>query len=141
MRWSEEDKQTAFRLWEAGETYAAIGIALGRTAGSVGGMLQTNGAKPKGKVYASPRKSLKAGAGRRLERPTPETVKIEDPPQDVPVPDGAKFTPWVDLQLDECQWALNGFWDGPSHEMPCCGQKVEGRTRFCGYHLKWSRAT
>lgn len=141
MRWSEEDKNEVFRLWNEGETYAKIGERLGRTASSVGAMLMSNGAKPKGKVYRAPRRSPRGFAVGRLARISPETVTIEDPPQEVPVPDSAKHLPWVDLQLDECQWPLNGFWDGPSHEMPCCGQKVEGRTRFCGYHLKWSKAT
>jgi hypothetical protein len=140
MRWTEEDKKEALRLWGAGETYAEIGRRLEKTRGSVSSFLQRSEAKAKGKVYSRPRKSNMRFAGRRLERPTSETVRVEDPPQDVPPPDGAKFTPWIDLQLDECQWALNGFWDGPSHEMPCCGQKVEGKTRFCSYHLEWSKA-
>ncbi len=70
--------------------------------------------------------------------PINKNITIESPPSKVPIPDGATHTPWIDLKKGQCQFALDGFFDGPSNNFPCCGLEVLGDQglgkRFCEYH-------
>lgn len=126
MAWTEEQKARILELWAANHSQVEIAMIMECSRGAVAGVLHRNGAIKKG--YTGPRVKMRK-----------EAVTVEDPPRDVPAPDGARYVPWIDLQRGECQWALNGFWDGPSHEMPCCGLHTEGRNKFCNYHETWAR--
>lgn len=70
--------------------------------------------------------------------PVDKNIKIEAPPKFVPVPENATFQPWNELKENQCQFALDGFFDGPSNDFPCCGQPTVGGKglgrRFCEYH-------
>lgn len=70
--------------------------------------------------------------------PIDKNRKIESPPKPVPIPEGATHTPWIDLNSDQCQFALDGFFDGPTNRFPCCGLPVIGGNglgrRLCEYH-------
>lgn len=71
--------------------------------------------------------------------PLNKNIKIQSPPKEVPVPEGVLGISWDDLDSNQCQWALDGFWDGPSNTFPCCGLPVNGNglgRRFCDYHKK-----
>ncbi len=119
-------KERVLALWAANHSQKEIADIVGCSRGTVAGILFRAGANKKGVVFH--RATFKR-----------ESVVVEDPPRDVPVPDGARHVPWIDLSSNECQWALNGFWDGPSAEMPCCGLHTEGRNKFCNYHEAWAR--
>lgn len=70
--------------------------------------------------------------------PINKNVIIESPPKFVPVPEGATFEKWNELKENQCQFALDDFFDGPSNDFPCCGKKTVGGKglgrRFCKYH-------
>lgn len=70
--------------------------------------------------------------------PIDKTKKIMSPPMEVPIPEGATKQPWNELEIDQCQFHLDTFWDGPSNSFPCCGLPVSGGhelgRRFCEYH-------
>lgn len=71
--------------------------------------------------------------------PVDKNIKIESPPNEVPVPEGATFQKWVDLEYNQCQFALDSFFDGPTNQFPCCGKSVVGGNglgrRFCEFHV------
>lgn len=130
--WTPEQKEKARAMRAIGASFKEIAIETGKTRAAVSGFLKRNG------LLLSKDSATKAKSNfnvRKVKiRPT-----IEDPPRDVPVPDGARHVPWIDLQVNECQWAVNGFWDGPSAEMPCCGLETVKGKRFCDYHETWAR--
>lgn len=70
--------------------------------------------------------------------PIDKEIKIEAPPRPVPIPENATFQPWGELKENQCQFALDGFFDGPSNDFPCCGKETFGGKglgrRFCEYH-------
>ena len=63
--------------------------------------------------------------------------EVEDPPKEIPVPEGARNVAWVDLESNECQWAMGGFWDKGGMNMPCCGLSTKPLKRFCEHHEKY----
>lgn len=86
-------------------------------------------------VYKDNKKRWRLGSP-----PVRKNTKIQSPPEYVPPPSGALFMPWDELKSNQCQWALDGFWDGPSNSFPCCGLETVGGNglgrRFCEYHVK-----
>jgi hypothetical protein len=70
--------------------------------------------------------------------PIDKNIKIESPPKFVPVPKGATWQPWNELKETQCQFALDGFFDGPSNDFACCGKDTVGGKglgrRFCEFH-------
>lgn len=75
--------------------------------------------------------------------PVNKNIIVDSPPKKVPVPIGATYEKWVDLNPDQCQFHLDDFFDGPSNLFPCCGLPVAGGKgrgrRFCEYHEKVSK--
>lgn len=70
--------------------------------------------------------------------PIDKTIKIESPPKFVPIPEDALWKPWNELKENQCQFALDDFFDGPSNTFLCCGKDIVGGVglgrRFCEYH-------
>lgn len=70
--------------------------------------------------------------------PIDKNIRIEAPPKDVPIPNNVTNQPWNELTESQCQFALDGFFDGPSNTFPCCGLPTVGGSglgrRFCEYH-------
>jgi len=88
--------------------------------------------------YSKKEKRYKLGTA-----PVNTNIVIDSPPKEVPIPDGATHQSWIDLNPDQCQYHLDGFFDGPSNLFPCCGLPVAGGKgrgrRFCEYHEEVSK--
>lgn len=143
-KWTWEEKQKVKTMWEIGIPIWKIAEKVDRTVASLTSMMNRNReefdlGKRKKFIYR-----------KRMVKPPLELliqegkIEVEEMPLDVPVPENSPRTKWIDLPENTCQWALNGFWDGGSMDMPCCGLPVQDpkakrgdiRRRFCEFHVK-----
>ena len=133
---NDADLQRASEMWFSGFSVMFIARHLGVTKGVVSGYAQRNrGLFPE---RAKKKPSVRLDLNQKSEGF--EVIKIEQPPQKVKPPEGAKHKPWSELESGECQWHMDdgveNFFNPPSHEFPCCGLPTEGASRFCQYHAR-----
>ena len=138
--WSDERKKQLVELWKTDLTVNEIAVFVGKTSSSILGIIRRNrklfpqrransGNKIRKIRVRNPSKSVRTLTIR------PKDVIIEDPPKDIPVPEGALKVPYDELETGMCQWSLGDFWDEPSDKFICCGLPID-KNRFCEYHAK-----
>ena len=125
--WTEIRITEASELWASGKTDKEIGSHFGKSPGVIRKLAHKN-------RDHFPVKSISHGGFAR-KIISQEDVVIEDPPKDIPIPEGALKVPYDELPSNGCQWSLGDFWDKPSDKFICCGLPID-KNRFCEYHAK-----
>lgn len=133
--WTKEEKELIFDLWKSNWTINDIAVRLLRSRDSIAGYIARN--KRRWPDLEKP-----SVQNRVRIQPLSSRPEIEDPPREVPLPEGALNIPWIELEINQCQWGTsNDFFEAASNVFLCCGLAVEGgkgiRRRFCKHHVRY----
>lgn len=139
MQWTKDDKERLKGLLHSGKTYTQASTIMGRSRGSIAAFVS------KHKVYFSSGSVAKSPPiVFPVPKPSPDNTIIERPPREVPVPEGCKHIPFIEIEHGQCRYMMTDFWEEPMHTSPCCGLPVHdptAKTRartHCTHHYQWS---
>ena len=147
--WTPEDVRLCGDMWLAGFTLNEIAAKLGRSRGSISGLIWRKGLANDDRAFAARRdrrltKEVERLSDGRVRRPRPkspqeppqplyERVGILAPPEPPRPPSAPPEVgrPWEECRRSECAWPVSG---GPSDTYSCCRPATRGS--YCEEHAE-----
>jgi GcrA cell cycle regulator len=137
MAWTQEQKDTAIRLWREGRSAAFIAGELGATItrNAVIGVMHRLGiaspkANPHSPVWGQPPRLVNSSAPRpypRTRRPSRPRLSLVEP-----TPIQSKPVALLEVAVDDCRWPLNDARD--IDEFRFCGALARSGSSYCAGH-------
>ncbi len=130
VSWTDAEADEAFRLWKTGLSRAQIGVAMGKTRGSVVGKLHRMGVRDAPKIPGPRKKRV------YVYRPRPRKAVTFKRLADVTAmaPTGEFACQFLDLTNTTCRWPNGDVGDQGFHFCGSPGADMADNRPYCSFH-------